>query len=215
MISTILEWLFWALVSAVFILYCARRFNASQNSRNLRPPQHTATGILALTPSDWEGHWKDGVRAIVFDVDLTITGMRQDEISNEVRDRIWMLQEMGFKIILASKSSTPRPNIYKRLHGDRQWLQVWRGAVKEDPAFLRRIKGMIGDAHWTLGPNYKILIIGDKLTDMGYSNPSENARVVTLLVNPQFGKDLPGEVLVMRRHFERITLRRMGVERAA
>lgn len=213
--STILEWLFWALVTILIIVYLVRWSNARRNSRNLRPPQYTATGILDLTPNDWERHWKAGVRVIVSDVDLTITGMKQDSISDEMRDCIWMLKRQGFKIILASKSSTSRFNIYHKLHGDSTWLQVWRCAIKEDPVFLSRIKDMMRSARWTLGLNYKILIIGDKLTDMGYSDPSENDRVITVLVNPQFGKDLLGEVLVMRRHFERITLKRMGVKRAA
>lgn len=210
--STFLEWLLWGFITFVIILYLVRYSNSRRNSSNLRRPQYVATGLLALTPNDWARHWEAGARLIVLDVDLTITDMEQDLISDEIRDCIWKLKQQGFKIILASKSKTPRKNICKRLHGDKSWLQIRTNIKKNSPSFLLSIKSMISDAGWTLGPDYKIILVGDKLTDMGYSDTNDE-RVITILVNPQFGKDLLGETLVLRRHFENVTLRKMGVTR--
>lgn len=209
----IFEWLFWTLATIVAILYMVLRSNAKHNTRNLRTPDYTVGSILSLSADEWRSFWNQGVRVIVPDVDLTLCGMHEDHLSEEVRLTIKMCQKMGFKFILASKSSTPRPNIYNELDGDGSWLQVWTSAKKHDITFLRGIKSMIRLAGWTLGPNYKILVIGDKLTDMGYSSVDENHGVITILANPQFGKDLPGEALVLRRHFENITLQTMGVKR--
>lgn len=207
------QWLICGLITIAIIAYMIRWFNASRNSRNLRRPQYTARRLLDLTHRDWHGHWNAGARVAVLDVDLTITGMHQDDISEEMRDYIWELKRQGFKIILASKSKTSRKNIRKQLHGDESWLQIRTNVVKEDPSFLKSIKSMIADVGWTLGPDYKFVLVGDKLTDMGYSDGYES-RVITILTNPQFGKDLLGEYLVLRRHFENITLPKMGVQRA-
>jgi predicted HAD superfamily phosphohydrolase YqeG len=225
--STILAWqfagynIFWWIISSAFLGYvvwlCLAHNNAMRNSKNLRRPDWVADSLFTIGRRQWISFREAGAKVIVFDVDLTLCSMHADEL----RDNVWRylqdLRNLGYKIILASKSNPHLDEIYRDLNGDESWLLIWSGASKSSMTFLRGIKDRIRQAKWTLGLGYKIILVGDKLTDMGYSDADENSRVITILTNPQFGKDLPLETFpAMRRWRENITLREYwGIKRAA
>lgn len=188
---------------------------ANCNARNLRPPSYVATDIFAI---DWQELWEQGVRVVVLDVDLTLCTMYGNCVSAEVADKLQDLKRMGFKVILASHSNKNLKQIAIQLNGGRgnyrSWLRTISKADKDSRGFYSSVRQRISSSPWDFKiPAYSIAYVGDKLTDMGYSVPHHDQRIIGVLTNPAFGKDLLREILILRRVRESFTLDYWHIER--
>ena len=227
--STILAWQAsnWdALISLItfglvgfMLILCGMCWRAANNPKNLRKPKYVAWDIFAIP---FEAYVEEGVMILVVDVDRTLCRLSLRWWRAEKRlparsvDHIKRLHEkLGIKVVLATKSNENVHEMIRVQFEEEPWIA---GVVtsKSKPYFIDIILGIAKDRGWYFTKSSgRIMLVGDKLTDMSYSDKEKNRLVVPILTNPQGGHDNIGEYLIMRRTRENVLLRAMSIKRAS
>lgn len=205
-------------ILTLMIIDCVMLARAADNPKNLRKPKYVAWDIFAIPI---ETYIQEGVMILVVDVDRTLCKLSLRWWRAEKRlparsvDHLkWLHEKLGIKVVLATKSNENVHEMIRIQFRDEPWI---RGIItsKSSPDFLGKIFNIAHRCGWHFDSNSnRVMLAGDKATDMGFYDENTNHLVVPILTNPQGGRDNIGEYLIMRRSRERMLLNAMGVERA-
>lgn len=106
--------------------------------------------LAELNPAYW---YEKGIRAILIDLDNTISPWRQNRVTRDARDFFDRAREAGIKVVLFTNAKEPRA----RKAAGGLGLEVFPEARKPFPAGYRKVIGRLG-----LNPG-QVMTIGDQI----------------------------------------------------
>lgn len=225
--STILAWqlLSWdTLITVIMVptltlmvVNCVMLARAADNPKNLRKPKYVASSIFVVPAEVYDS---EGVMILIADIDRTVCRLSlwwwraEKRLPTNAVNHLKLLHEkLGIKVILATKGNDNVHDMIREQFKNEDWIAGIKTS-KSSPDFLEKIWVIIRSRKWHFDPNsHRMMVAGDKLTDMGFDDETMNRLVVPVLTNPQGGHDIITEYMIMRRSRERLLLQAMGVKR--
>lgn len=206
-------------ILTLMIANCVMLFRAADNPKNLRKSKYVAWDIFAIP---LETYIKENVMILVVDIDRTLCKLSLRWWRAEKRLPLrsvnylkWLHKKLGIKIVLATKSNENVHEMIRTQFNGEPWIMGIMTS-KSSPDFLGKIFNIAHRCGWHFDSNSnRVMLVGDKATDMGFDDENTNYLVVPILTNPQGGHDNIGEYLILRRGRERLLLSAMNIKRAS
>ena len=150
---------------------------------------------------DYENLYNDGVRALFFDIDNTMSGYEEENPSEKLNEFVKKLREMGFSVSVLSNAKAGRSKHFAE----------YLNADFEGHALKPRRKGFVSLAERLGVKPCEVAMIGDQLfTDIWGANRYGCRSVLVTPINPEGD---PGFVR-FKRLFERSIIKKCSKTRS-